>query len=247
MSRLNRTATISIGKTSAARRTDWKQLPTVTDPDALRSLIASQVQAWGGGFLLMGAVQLIPGTNLDHVWGVILILAAGMSFYFNNAALLPAYGVLLAWAALSNLLSGEWLWIGFAVLQTYWVFQTFQQFAILRRAAARLGIGLEAESLHHADKLLPGAGFAFTTLGWLGFGLWWAVLFWYAFNEQALSDEAVGTAFMAVIDLAVLGLAFAVAALAARYRFRPLSILAIVGAGLLLVCFAALMLLGSNV
>jgi hypothetical protein len=67
-----------------------------------------------------GVLHLLPGTTLDPAWGVVLLLTAALTHYFNNAAMLPALGVLIGWAAVFNLLSGELLWVGMAVLQAYW-------------------------------------------------------------------------------------------------------------------------------
>ena len=67
---------------------------------------------------------------------------------------------------------------------------------------------------------------------------------WYAVNEQGPSEQALGMAMVFLTDLTCLGLALAVAALLARYRYRPVSSLAVVGGVLLLAGVLALAILG---
>jgi hypothetical protein len=126
------------------------------------------------------------------------------------------------------------------------VFRIFQQFVILRRATARLSIGLEAESLRRADVILPWAGFGLTGLAWIGSAVWFGAILWSTFSEQALNEDVLAAAASALLGLSGLGASLALAALLARYRFRVVSILSVLGAVLCLAGFAALVIVGSQ-
>ena len=119
---------------------------------------------------------------------------------------------------------------------------------MLRRATSRLDIGLGADLPARSDRaagVFPFAGCAFTVAAFIGIvGLIVGAGVWYAVNEQEPSEQALGTAMVFLTDLACLGLALAVAALLARYRFRAVSTLAVVGGALLLAGVLVLAILG---
>ena len=231
-----------------SRKITWRQVAETSDPEIVRSVIARETRGWGTGLLVLGIMQLTGMRDLDPTWGVLLIVVGAASFLFRSAAMLPVYGVLLAWAMISNLSTGNWYWMAFGMLQAFLTFRTFQGFLLLRRATSRLDIGLGAVLPARSDRaagVFPFAGCAFTAAAFIGIvGLIVGGGVWYALNEQELSDQAVGTAAVFLADLASLGVALAVAALLARYRFRAVSILAVVGGTLLLVGMLALAVLG---
>jgi len=214
-------------------------------------VIARTTRRWGTFFLAAGIFQLIgaqPMAHRDPVWGVVLILAGAASFIFRSASMLAAFGVLIAWVMVSNLLSGNWYGMVSGAVQAFLAFGAFRGFLFLRRATSRLDMGLAADSPAQSDRaagVFPFAGCAFTIAAFIGIiGLIVGTGVWYALNEQEPSEQALGTAMVFLTDLACRGLALAVAALLARYRFRGVSTLAVVGGALLLAGVPALTILG---
>lgn len=233
---------------AGSRKIDWKLVAETADPAVVRDAIARETRGWGGTFLVLGILHLMPGfADLDPVWGVLLMVTGAISYYFRSAAMLAVYGVLLVWVAVTNMLSGEWFWMGFAALQAYLAFRTFRLFARVRRATVRLGIGLGDCPSDRAAAVFPCAGCALTAAASIGLPVLLIGLgIWSTINAQELNDESIGTAALALVDLGGLGMAMAVAALLARYRFRAVSILAVVGAALMLATVVAIALLGQG-
>ncbi len=229
------------------RKVNWQELNTTRDPEFVRGVIAQETHNWGFWLLVMGFVQLIAGNFLDPVWGVLLILVAAASFYFRSAAMFPVYGVTMAWAMISNISSGDPRWIVFGLFQGYWSFKTFGQFILLRRAASRLGTGLGTGSPDRSSQaaaIFPWAGCALSAVAAIGLvAVIIAAAAWPVLTGQKLGEQAIVLPLAAVIDLAVLALALGVAALLARYRRRLVSILAVIGGGLMLGLFLLLVIL----
>lgn len=120
---------------SRARR---QQAAGGDDPVALRLAIAGETRTWGIALLVLGGIHQIANGILDPGWGVLLIAVGLASLYFRSVAMLVIYGMTMAWAMISNGLSGQVGWTGFAALQAYFTFRIFRQFVLLRRAELRL-------------------------------------------------------------------------------------------------------------
>ncbi len=205
----------------------------------MRSVIANENTSWRFWLLVMGFMQLIASRSLDPDWGIVLILIASISLYFRSAAMLPVYGVTMAFAAINNFLSGSPFWFGFGLLQIYWAYATFRQFLILRHSADRLGIGLGTDQSGKPDRaagLFPWAGCALSVAGptilVASFVLTAAS---FLASGQGPSEWLIRLACDVLVYSALLGLALGVAALLARYRRRLVSILALIGSGLMIV------------
>ena len=73
----------------------------------LDAIIASErTRSWGRWLIVMGVIQLVASQFLDPGWGVLLMLVGVASFYFRSLAMLAVYGVIMAWAAISNAFGG---------------------------------------------------------------------------------------------------------------------------------------------
>lgn len=228
------------------RVSNWKELDTTLDPELVRNVIAHENRNWGYSLLVLGFVQLVASNFLDPVWGIVLILIAAISFYFRSGAMLPVYGTTLAWAMVCNVLSGEAQWVILGLLQAYWAFTTFRQFLTLRRVTSRLGIGLGADAPVRPDRaasIFPWAGCALSAVSLFGLvALIVVLVVSYVLIEQEPSEQAVYLAYAVIMDSACLGLALGLAALLARFHRRLVSILAVLGGGLMLSFFLVLTL-----
>ncbi len=226
------------------RKISWQKLNTTQDASFVRDVIARETRSWGSWLLLFGLLQFVPGRSVDPVWGVVLILIAAGSHYFKSAAMLPVYGVTMAWAMVCNLTTGDPRWIVLGLLQAYWAFTTFRQFAAIRGAAQRLRIGLGAGAAGRADRavgIFPWAGCALSAAS--ATGLVVAIILiavWPELTGHEMSEGMVDIASAGLLDSACLGVALGVAALLARFPRRAVSILAALGGALLLGFFLLL-------
>lgn len=217
---------------------DWKAIARTMNPERVRNVMVHEDKSWRFWLLVMGFMQLVASRFLNPSWGIMLILIAVVSLYFRSAAMLPVYGVTMAFAAASNLLSGQGFWLIFGLLQIYWAYNTFRQFLILRRSADRLRIGLGLDSSGKADRaasLFPWAGCALSAAA--PTVLVAAIILMVASTlatGQEPDERLTRLAEEALVYSALLGLALAVAALLARYRRRTVSILAAIGSGLMI-------------
>lgn len=236
------------------RKIGWKLVAETTDPRVVRELAARETRGWGGLLLFLGVTNLLraAGSNeidFDPAWVVLLILVGGFSYYFRSAVMLAVGGVLFAWAALSNLSTGSWPWMVVAAVQAGLAFFIFRSFALIRRAARRLSTGLGYGAPGRPDRaavVLPWTGCALTAVGGAGlFALVVTFAVWAVTGGQNLSDQAIERTIEVLLDLVIFGLALAAASLLAGYRFRVVSILAVVGAVLTLAGMLLLALIGQ--
>lgn len=208
------------------------------DPEWVRTSITQETHKWGLWLLAMGFAQLIANAVLDPVWGIVLILIGLASFYFRSSAMLPVYGITMAWAAINNVLSGDLRWAALGLLQFYWAIATFREFRVLRRALSRLGISSStgaADSSDRAAGIFPWAGCALSALAPIGLiTLILVAVVSILLTDQEPSEQAINVAYTVLVDSACLGLALGIAGILSNFQRRVASILATVGGGLML-------------
>jgi hypothetical protein len=191
------------------------------------------VRNWGLGLIGIGVLSLIL-SPMSQAWGVVLVIAGLASFIFRETAILAVYGVLLAWAAISNLASGQLAWIGFALFQAFACFITFSRYAEYRRnERARKGKGPWGP--HRAGRSFPQIGCALSALAILGLAVALAAAF-----AAGIYGTTDGTGWVTWLEslatgLAVLGLAAGVASLLSGFERRTLAVLAVAACGLVIV------------
>ncbi|NIV38487.1 MAG: hypothetical protein GWN58_56450 [Anaerolineae bacterium] len=199
--------------------------------------VRKELRSWGITLLIFGVLHIVASGFLSSSFGVMLIVVGLASFYFRSASMLVVYAVTLAWAGISNLTSGEWLWIGFAALQGFFCFRILRRFLHYREAEAALEApsDLEASGLtpQRTAKVFPWAGFF---LG--GFSLLALVAaFGLVIVLVIISTTETMPTFLSILeDLAVsagvLGFALGLASLLCRYRWKIVAIMGMI-AGLL--------------
>ena len=101
------------------------------------TLFYKRIRGWAIGSMLVGGVSIVAGRTLDPVWGITLLVVGIVSLWIKIPAMFVVYSVVLAWAALMNVLaaisgSGVW-WLTLALLQVIWVFATLKEFRKCRR------------------------------------------------------------------------------------------------------------------
>ena len=133
---------------------------------ALREEMLKGVRSWATWSIIIG---LFSFAGLGSApWGVVLVLVGLGSLVCKAGSMYVVYGIVMAWAGLSNLRSGTWYWIALAALQAYWAFRAFRDFARFREAGLVAAHGLQgadAEEFHdlRAQKVFPWASLALGT------------------------------------------------------------------------------------
>ncbi len=135
-----------------------------------RSQMLRGLRSWSVWLLIMGGAQMVSARGFS-AWGALLIGVGLASFFFQEAPMFMVYAVTVAWAGLSNLLYGDGLWKGFALIQAVLAFQIFMQFRRFRQAERTLGAqtGAEADGSRVA-RLFPWVALGLGLGGLVGLG-----------------------------------------------------------------------------
>ncbi|MCA9870999.1 MAG: hypothetical protein H6649_14265 [Caldilineae bacterium] len=218
------------------------QLPAAFDSQTLHK----ELRTWSLTLVFWGVISLAV-SGLDSAWGVLLLLVAAMAFVFKDAAMFVVFGVTLAWAGLSNLATMEGSGIVFGLIQAGLAVQIFRKYRYFRAADNQAPAQPEYSDeqpvapASRAARVFPPLGCLFSVLAAAG-----ALAFLVAVIVLVIQEipfeitTGVALAIGLVIDLAVLGLAVGLAALVARFRWRGLSILALIVSALILLGWLAM-------
>ena len=203
--------------------------------------IRKEIRSWGLALLIFGVLHIVASGFLSSSFGVMLIVVGLASFYFRSAAMLVVYATTLAWAGISNLTSGEWGWIAFAVLQGFICFRVLRRFLQYRQAEAVLEVPADVEASgltpQRSAKVFPWAGLflgGFSLLALVGtFGSVIILLIVSPATETVppFLNILEGLA----VSAAVLGFALGLASLLCRYRWKIAAIIGMVGGLLTLI------------
>jgi hypothetical protein len=202
------------------------------------------IRLWGQMLLLFAVLNLVGASVFNAPYGVMLLIVALASFYFRQASMYIVYAVTLAWAAVSNLLSSSGLWMGFGLIQLYmaWsVFRAYQHYGSIETAYRDLagqGVIEDPPTPQHAAGIFPTAGCLISALALLGVVALILVIFSAIILETSV-PEFVNFGAGLVVNVAVLGLAAGLAALAARYQSRVLAALGVAASLLVLIMWLA--------
>lgn len=206
------------------------EIPASTYPTVLPSTILKEIRSWAVTLLILGALSIFASGVLSAPWGVMLIIVGLASFYFRSSAVMVVYGVTLAWAGVTNLISGQGFWIGFAILQGYLVFRVFQKFISFRQAELSLGEqdsdpnGLTPKRSANVFPWVSGLLGFFSLLGFVGIFVG-MVIFIVVTKSQVVPQFVIFLEGL-IVNFGVLGFAVGLASILSKH---PRKIVAIVG------------------
>lgn len=83
------------------------------------TLFDRQVRVWGGVLLAWGVIHMIGSPALSPSWGFIFLLMGATAWVLPEPSLFVAYGIVLAWAAIVNLLAWQALAVVNTVVQVF--------------------------------------------------------------------------------------------------------------------------------
>lgn len=107
-----------------------------------------EFRAWAMLSLLLGGISIFSGSNLDPVWGVVMIIVAVLSWKVRIPGMFAVYAVVMGWAAVMNtftaVINGERWWLMLAVFQVGWTISIVRRIKIYSQ--------LHLEDLYLAGK-----------------------------------------------------------------------------------------------
>lgn len=202
-----------------------------------------EIRSWASWSILLGVLHLIANGTLSPAWGIVLIIVGLISFYFRDAAMFAIYGVTLGWVAISNLISsGLGLWSVFALFQMYLSYRVFRQFFTFKKAQAALLLPGTEPAFTQASRVFPWAGFALGVLAFNGVILAIVGIFVAAILKLALIN-ALTLLLDISVHTAILGVAFAVAALLSGFNHKAFATIGLICGILVVIAQVILVLL----
>jgi hypothetical protein len=204
------------------------KIPPV-EPGAIHAKMVADIRQWGRALLFLGVIHLVTGGFLNSSWGVILILEGLLSFLFQTSSMYVIYGIVLGWAAISNVIGGQVGWVFFALFQLFLVVQIFRSYVQYRRAEIQVA-ELTAEEASNKKKLtaaflFPWSGCVIGVLSLVILVGSFASLFvmgalgYFSYNES-LFDFMLNLA----MELGVFAFSLSLASLLSSYRYKVASI-----------------------
>jgi hypothetical protein len=165
--------------------------------------------------------------------------------------MLIPYGVILLWAAVSNLLGGGG-WAIFAFVQIYFAIRVFRQTSRFLKAEAKYREFYSSGRLEESPAPARAAGtfpWLGMTLSVIGLGVFLGMIVRLATgtfvdetSDYALLEE---WAFSGGINLGVLGFALSLSGLVSGNRNRAMCTIGIIAGAIVLMMFVATFILGS--
>jgi len=207
--------------------------------------ILKEIRSWATTLLFLGIISIFASGFLSAPWGVLLIIVGIASFYFRSSAIMVVYSVTLAWAGISNILSGSGLWIGIAIFQWVLVYQVFQKFLSFRNAEVKFDeqeVNSSGLTPHRAAVIFPWAAGVlgvFSLVGLIGVFVW-AIVFIIVTNNQSASPLIVFIESL-LVNFGVLGFGVGLASILSKHPKRVVSIIGMV-AGILSVLIEIILL-----
>src|SRR5690349_3186775 len=201
--------------------------PSVS-PQILPVTILKEIRSWAVTSLILGALHLFVSGFFSAPWGVLLMTVGLASFYVRSSAMLVVYAVTLAWAGVSNLISGESGWVGFAVLQFFLVYRVFRNFQLFRRSESALTEAeLSASDLTpaRAAAIFPWAALTLGVLSLVGLvGVFLLAVVLVVVSGSETVPGFLGFLEGLVVNGGVLGLALGLASLLCKHPRKGLAI-----------------------
>ena len=216
-------------------------------PAVAEAVMLTDMRSWAWWLVGFGVLHLFTA-GVDGIgWAGLLFMVAVGSFVFKDAVMYVLYTVTLAWAGISNLVSGQSGWMFFSFLQFYMAYQTFRSYKRFQKfqdgiAHAQMAEIAPAERTWFvAPKVFPWLGGLLGIGALAGLVLVLGVLFAVGLTGvQGPSDTLYILAMDIAVNAAVMGMAVSLGALLARYRYKAAAIFGLVGSCLVLIIWLIL-------
>lgn len=97
-------------------------------PSMAQAVMLKDMRSWAWWLIGLGVLHLFTAGVNGIGWAGLLFMMAVGSFVFKDAVMYVLYTVTLAWAGISNFVSGQTGWVFFSFLQFYMAYQTFRSY-----------------------------------------------------------------------------------------------------------------------
>lgn len=209
------------------------------------------IRSWGFWLIGIGVVSLVLSFLLDPSWGLMLMIVGFSSFYFCESAMFVVYGSLLAWAAISNLMTGP-IWAVFAVFQAIIAFKIFRQFGKWRKVEKtyryhhKMGRLSKEIAPERGARLFPwlSAVLSVVSLGTL-LGVAGGMALRPVVEEELTVMTGLDWAAVFAVNLGVLGLALGLAALLSKFKQKAPSVAGVVIGGVVVLIAVGALAVGG--
>jgi hypothetical protein len=195
-------------------------------PFFYESEITREIRSWAIPLIFLGVVHIFSSGFFSATWGITIILVGLASFYFRSFSMLVVYAVTLAWAGIGNALSGEIAWIGFALLQGFLSFRTFQRFFHFRKAGSDEENVVKDEWLRpeRTARAFPWISGALGVFSIIGFIIAFIVAIIVSVVSNGINTTAANIIEGLIVDMGMLGFAIGLASLLSKYPRKGLAI-----------------------
>ncbi len=218
-------------------------------PPGIASMLR-EIRSWAYWSIGLGVLHFIASGTLNAPWGILLIVVGLMSFIFRSASMFVIYGVTLAWAAVSNLMSLQIPWAFMAAIQVYFTVRVIMAYhqhyknEVAYLASDAVEPAAKKPTLR-TSRLFPWVGALVACLAMVGYVVFIFVIFVLAIATQGNLTLPAYVDFIdaTLVNLGVLGFAMGLASILSKYHPRALGIIALVAGILTLLIFLALLLL----
>lgn len=248
---------IAVGILVSGRHRQAQEMSLDNSLDAIRQMSTPEayqkmqidLRTWGWTLVGLGIINLGP-LSLPH--GLLLIAVGLLSFLVREASMYILYAVVLAWAAIGNLMAFSTApgWAIFGVVQIVLSVQVFKRFSVYKKVQADYNVSLASDELPDASpqsgrtsQVFPLGSIVLGSLGFLGAvsGLGLTMIM-----SPSLQPSMINVASFAVdvaLIVGVLGFALGLAAILSDAPRRVLSTIGSVAGGLTMVTVIGLTML----
>jgi hypothetical protein len=199
------------------------------------------IHSWGV-WLIVWTVFSVFSSNLS--WAFVLAAIAAMSFYFIDCAVMfLVYTALLLWAGITNLISGNPLWLTFGAIQlacAVFTFKEYRKYRDVKGSMDRFSLPLDSPSISWSNRESRMAwwSFIFGVIGLIGLLYLIPAGFFLSYIGKSEVEQVVYMVFLVIFELGVLGLPVGIAALLTNQCLKAVAI-----TGIVLGIFSALILI----
>ncbi len=216
-------------------------------PAVAQAVMLKDMRSWAWWLVGLGALHLFTAGVNGIGWAGLLFMVAIGSFIFKDAVIYVLYTVTLAWAGISNLVSGQSGWMFFSFLQFYMAYQTFRSYKRFQKfqdGMARIQMAEIAPAERAwfvAPKVFPWLGGVLGIGSLVGLVLVFGVLLAVGLmGTQGPSDTLFILAMDIAVNAAVMGMAVSLGALLARFRYKAAAIFGLISSCLVLIIWLIL-------
>ena len=203
-----------------------------------------RIQSWGKFMLIFGVVYLFSGGEGINSWGIALLLSGALTFLFKTRDIFVLNAVIIFWAALSNITSGNIFWILFSLTQVYVGIKIFKDFNLYKETSEKELSDPELENIKNirharAEKYVPLFGFFSGLIAFIAFVSYIACVFYGVLFLEGnnVSNSIITGAFIffqTAQTLSMLAFSMSLSALLCKYPKILLSILGLISSSLIL-------------